>query len=166
MRKQIRNVFFPTKQIDGIFGRPTWSPIIQKLALYPYEKEFKWDDRIKYKSDIDVKDFYEKYFSTPEDFIKLQNTDIWDYFRRGDLIKQLMSAIKFTLNYKDSKEYKNMEKYWKDAYDEANSIKLIDIYIDFLKDRYKKFKDKGYNFKSHEQKYKFLDYSFDYKIYV
>lgn len=166
MRKQIRNMFFPTRQTDSIWGNPTFGPLLKDLVLYPYKKEFNWDKKFtKYGSDINIKDFYEKYFSSPENFIKIQNTDIWKYLcRNNQVIEQVVSAIEFTMNYKDSKEYKNMEKYWKEAYDETNSNKVLDDYIEFFENSYKKLKDQGYDFKEHKQQYEFLNYDC-YRLY-
>lgn len=114
------------------------------VVIYPYLQDIKWNDaKCHYSSTkINVKDFYNKYFQSPEDFVNIKNDkDYQGLSYWHQLLKKYVENIEITLEDPSSKECKNMEKYWKEALEEANSNDLLDKLIDFYEKIYKDNKE-------------------------
>ena len=145
MKKSIRNIFFYTKPFyTSSNPNDKFRSFLSLIVIYPYLQDIKWnDERCNYSSTkINVKDFYNKYFQSPEDFVKIKDDKNYQglsYWHQ--LLKKYVENIEITLEDPSSTEYKNMKKYWEEALEEANSNNLLDKLIDFYEKIYKDNKE-------------------------
>jgi hypothetical protein len=145
MKKSIRNIFFDTKPFYArTNANSKFRSFLSYVVIYPYLQDIKWNDaKCNYSSTkINVKDFYNKYFQSPEDFVKIKDDKNYQglsYWHQ--LLKKYVENIEITLEDPSSTEYKNMKKYWEEALEEANSNNLLDKLIDFYEKIYKDNKE-------------------------